>query len=176
MRDAAGILDLVNESGVLESNSCYAYFLMCRDFTETCVVAESAGEIVGFVIGYRPPARQHSLFVWQIGVSRKVRRRRLAHRMLAELLSRPANGSVRFLEATVAPSNLASRKMFESFAVENGLLFEERQTFNPEDFGDHEHEPESLIRLGCREGNSRCLGQVLKATPLKKESIGYEGF
>ncbi len=174
--DAAAILDLVNESGVLEVNSCYAYFLMCRDFSDTCVVAELAGELVGFVIGYRPPARNDSLFVWQIGVSRRARRRRLAHRMLAELIFRPTNQSVRFLEATVTPSNLASRRMFESFADENGLLFEEGQTFNPEDFGDHEHESESLIRLGCREGKSSCIGQVFKTTPLEKEDISHEGF
>lgn len=141
---------------MLEANSCYAYLVLCQDFRDTCVVAEIDGSLVGYVVGYCPPARPDSLFVWQIGVSGRVRKQGLGTRMLLELIQRSNCSGC--LEATITPSNLPSRKMFEAVARELSVPFEYLGWFESEDFEATdstqedqlalEHEPEQLIRIG----------------------------
>ncbi|HSG71680.1 MAG TPA: hypothetical protein VLA12_14760, partial [Planctomycetaceae bacterium] len=77
------------------------------------------------------------------------RRRGLASRMLRSLLSSPGCRDVRFLEATVSPSNTASRGMFENLARALGAPLHWTDGFLPEHFGSQqEHEAESLLRIG----------------------------
>jgi L-2,4-diaminobutyric acid acetyltransferase len=94
---------------------------LCRDFAETCVAAERDNRLVGFVTAYRPPRRPDAIFIWQIGVDLSVRRQGLGRQMLHYLLSLPACREIAFLEATVTPSNTASRRLFQSFAQELNL-------------------------------------------------------
>ncbi len=121
---------------------------MCRDFSHTCVVAELGPDLAGFVIGYVPPAKPDTLFVWQIGVDAAARRQGLANRMLTELFEREGNEQLRFLEATIAPSNVPSRKMFERFAKRCETDFEYTECFRALDFGGAAHEEEPQIRIG----------------------------
>jgi L-2,4-diaminobutyric acid acetyltransferase len=148
LEDARQIAKLVSESDVLDSNSLYCYLLLCRDFSDTCLVACRGQTIVGFVTAYRPPPRPDHLFVWQIGTAESVRRQGLGRRLLRALISLSACQGVRFLEATVTPSNAASRGLFESFARELAVPCCVTQGLTTEMFGDGDHEPEDLFRLG----------------------------
>lgn len=120
--DAAAIHCLVRTDGGLDLNSLYCYLLIGRDFSRTSLVAvrqgTTGGVLAGFVSAYRPPERPRSLFVWQIGVARDTRRRGLARRMLHRLLALPACRGILFLEATVTPSNEASRRLFTRLAMD----------------------------------------------------------
>lgn len=146
--DACKIWQLVCTSGVLDENSRYCYLLLCRDFSETCVVACRGSDIVGFVTAYRPPVRPDTVFVWQIGVAEEARGQGLAKCLLHTLVSLPACRSVHFLEATVTPSNTASRRLFESFAESFALPCMVTREFTPELFGNGDHEEEDLFRVG----------------------------
>lgn len=149
LADAPLVWQLVRDSGVLDLNSCYLYLLLCRDFAETCRVAEGDQGLAGFVTAYRPPLRSESLFIWQVGVAPHARRQGLASRMLRSLLSSPGCRDVRFLEATVSPSNTASRRMFETLARALEVPIQWTDGFLPEHFGSQqEHEAESLMRIG----------------------------
>jgi len=110
--------------------------------------ARPASSIEGFVIAFTPPQRPQALFVWQIGVSQKARRQGFAKRMLGDILLRPENRQLNQLEATVTPSNVASRRMFESFAHACEAPFEYIEWFTADHFGAEQHEPEELIRIG----------------------------
>jgi L-2,4-diaminobutyric acid acetyltransferase len=148
-QDAASIWQLVRQSGVLDPNSCYLYLLLCRDFDQTCVVAERDSEVIGFVSGYRPPARPEVLFIWQVGVCASVRRQGLGLSMLCAVLDRARReSSVRFLEATVAPSNQASYRLFGSLASRFGATLTQHQGFTGSNFPEGDHEAEPLIRIG----------------------------
>lgn len=146
--DAQEIWRLVRETGVLDENSAYLYLLLCRDFADTCLVAESEGRVVGFVTAYRPPERPQTLFVWQIGVCRSVRRQGVALRLLTELVGRVQ--PLEFVEATVAASNLASRGLFEAFARNRDLSLTDIDDagFLENDFPPGDHEAEPLLRIG----------------------------
>ncbi|HUG20567.1 MAG TPA: diaminobutyrate acetyltransferase [Planctomycetaceae bacterium] len=149
LADAPLVWQLVRDSGVLDLNSCYLYLLLCRDFAETCLVAEDETGVAGFVTAYRPPLRSESLFIWQVGVAPHARRQGLASRMLRSLLSSPGCRDVQFLEATVSPSNVASRRMFETLARALEIPIQWTDGFLPEHFGSQQkHEAESLLRIG----------------------------
>lgn len=146
--DAAAIHDLVLDTGVLDQNSRYLYLLLCRDFSETSVVAEDAGQLVGFVTGYRLPESPEVLFVWQIGVAAEYRGRGIAKAMLLHLLARVCGKGVCCLEATVAESNQASQKLFGSISTALSATLQRVPGFGASLFGDSGHEPEPGIRIG----------------------------
>lgn len=146
--DAPWIWRLVRESTVLDPNSCYLYLLLCRDFADTCVVAEGESGLAGFVTAYRPPAAPETLFVWQVAVSPIARRHGLALRMLNHLLSCCDQPLISAVEATIAPSNLASRRLFESLARQHTATFSEVPGFEAGDFIFGSHEAEPRIRVG----------------------------
>ncbi|HEY9266146.1 MAG TPA: diaminobutyrate acetyltransferase, partial [Mycobacterium sp.] len=103
---------LVAETEVLDLNSTYAYLLLATDFADTSVVAERDGELCGLITGYHPPSRPEVLFVWQVAVAESARGSGLAGAMLDTLTRRvreDRHGHPVTVEATVAPSNSASR-------------------------------------------------------------------
>jgi L-2,4-diaminobutyric acid acetyltransferase len=152
IEDGTPIWKLVRDSGVLDLNSVYCYLLLCKDYSETCAVAEANGEILGFVTAYLPPGREDSLFIWQIGVSSALRGQGVASRLLRELLQRESCRGVRFLDATIGPSNEASHALFAALAKRLGADLSEQSCFDAGLFPGESHEPENLIRIGPFQG------------------------
>lgn len=151
-RDGAAMWELARSSA-LELNTCYAYLLLASHFSGTCVLAECNGQLLGFVAAYRPPTKPDVVFVWQIGVSEAARARGLGKRLLRELLRMPACEGVKYLEATVAPSNAPSTRLFVGLAREHGVACERSRGFEPSDFANSDHESEELFRIGPLERN-----------------------
>src|SRR5690606_7644379 len=121
--DGAGVAALVRAAGQLEPLTTYAYLLLCSHFAETAAVAERAGELAdvarvlaGVTSGSRLPDDATRLFVWQIGVHPAARGQGLAKLLLAVLADRPSLRDIVWMEQTIAPSNQASNRLFESFA------------------------------------------------------------
>ncbi len=177
--DAADIWRLVQACEELDLNSPYAYLLMCTDFADTALVVRSRlsgprddrdvrggaaeeidagegkeGDLVAFVLGYRPPSAMETLFVWQIGVAKAHRKRGLGARLLDVLVDRcRARFGIGFLEATVTPSNLPSRVLFTRFARDRSAQMHERVAFWSSSFPDQAgsekpHEDEIRLRIG----------------------------
>lgn len=149
LADAPSITALIRQCDGLDANSHYLSLLLCRHFRTTCVVAECRDRFAGFLSAYHPPLLDHTMFVWQVAVAAEFRGRGVASDMLDHLLSREACAEVRFVEATVCPSNRASQKLFRSFARRRGTLCRTSEGFASELFaGVEEHEPEELYRVG----------------------------
>ncbi|OBF90803.1 diaminobutyrate acetyltransferase [Mycobacterium sp. 852002-51152_SCH6134967] len=150
--DAIAMHRLVAETEVLDLNSTYTYLLMATDFASTSIVAEKDGDICGLITGYHPPARPEVLFVWQVAVAAAARGTGLASAMLDGLVHRVrANrrGHPVTVEATVAPSNSASRAFFGAFARRHGVpLIEEPRFAAAHLAADQSHEDEPTVRIG----------------------------
>ncbi len=146
--DGLKIHRLVADSPPLDLNSIYSYYLLSGHFADTCVVAEQCGELIGFISAYRIPQRFDTLFVWQVVVSKASRGQRIAWRMLQALLARFSRDDVRYLEATVNPSNAASRGLFERLAETRTTAVQVKSFLAASAFGSStEHEAEILLRI-----------------------------
>ncbi|TSE00177.1 diaminobutyrate acetyltransferase [Skermania sp. ID1734] len=146
LADGAHLWRLATDSGVLDANSSYAYVLWCRDFTDTTVIAEKDGEVVGFITGYRRPAAPDTLFVWQVAVDESQRGNGIGVAMLEELVSHLVPQGVRSMETTVSPDNAASIAMFAALARRRGATITTSKMFEPTDFPDA-HEAEELYTI-----------------------------
>jgi L-2,4-diaminobutyric acid acetyltransferase len=154
--DAALMWRVARESGVLEENSEYVYNMFCHFFPRACVVAEVDGEPAGFIAGLFPPEQPDTVFVWQIAVDHAFRGRRIARLMLAELIRRNSS-DIRYLEATVTPSNDSSRIAFEGFARACGAGCARTVLFPAHEFAGPADEDEVLFRIGPIDPDSKLL-------------------
>jgi L-2,4-diaminobutyric acid acetyltransferase len=145
--DGGEMWKFVAAAGVLEQNPSYAYILLCQHFGDTCLVAEQDGEMVGFVLAYIPPRQEDTVFVWQVGVSKKVRGKGVGVRLLRHLMALPACRNVHYLEASVTPSNKASQNLFRGFAKRSNTQCK-KMPFFPSEFFPEPHESEHLYRVG----------------------------
>ncbi|QDT44474.1 L-2,4-diaminobutyric acid acetyltransferase [Gimesia alba] len=149
LTDALAITNLIKSCPPLDVNSHYVSLLLCRDFHDTCVIAESDSKIVGFLSAYHPPQQENTIFIWQAAVDRSVRSCGVASRMLDALLSRQINSHVNYLETTITPSNQSSQKLFRSLAKRLNTECRTCNGFSSELFGEaEEHEPEELYQIG----------------------------
>ncbi|PKM45633.1 MAG: diaminobutyrate acetyltransferase [Gammaproteobacteria bacterium HGW-Gammaproteobacteria-1] len=148
LTDGQPVHALVRRCPPLDLNSSYSYFLLCSHHADTCVVARRGEDTVGFLSAYRLPAAPHTLFVWQVAVDASTRGQGLAGRMLEELLARPSCAGVQFVETTVSPSNLASRRVFIRFAAQRQAAWQEEVFLSRAHFGAEAHEEEVLLRIG----------------------------
>lgn len=140
---------LARESGVLEDNSEYSYHMFAHFFGDGSVIAELDGRPVGFIAGFRPPDRPDTTFVWQIAVDQECRGRRIASAMLHGLVAGDGGPTrVRYLEATVTPSNEPSQRTFRAFARAMDAPLTETVLFPGDRFGGPLHEDEILFRIG----------------------------
>lgn len=149
--DGAAVWELVRRAGGLDVNSAYCYMMVCDYFKETCVVAEREKRIVGFVSAFRPPERPDDLFVWQIAVHPSQRGQGIATALLEELIRRQGRrrSGAWYMEATVAPSNAASRALFGKMAERYGTACEETAGYPGEWFpAETPHEEERRLRIG----------------------------
>ncbi len=140
--------ELVGRCPPLDLNSSYCYFLLCSHFSDTCVVAEDNGRLVGFLSAYLIPDRANTLFVWQMAVDETARGQGLAGRLLDYLLAQPCCADVRSVETTVSPSNQASRRVFVRLAERLHSDSHEESFLEASHFGSEAHEEERLIRIG----------------------------
>jgi L-2,4-diaminobutyric acid acetyltransferase len=151
VKDAFGIWTLIKNSEPLDLNSKYAYMLFCTHFKDTSVVAidpDQDDKAVGFVSGYRLPAQQDALFVWQVVVDRSMRGRGLALRIIRDILERNYNQDIKYIQATVGPSNKPSERLFRKLAKYYEAKCETSVFFNKEDFKEGDHEEEVLFHIG----------------------------
>lgn len=146
LEDGPELHRLIKRCPPLDENSRYCNLLQATHFSDTSVVAERDGALIGFVTGYRIPERQRDLFVWQVGVSPDGRGEGLAQRMLTALLDRL--DTVSHLETTVTPDNGPSRALFEGLARRLGAPLERSVLFRGEPHFDGRHADEILYRIG----------------------------
>jgi L-2,4-diaminobutyric acid acetyltransferase len=126
-------------------NSRYTYFLLARDFQDTCLIAQVADKIVAFASGYLSPKRPDTFFSWEVVVDKPYRGNGL-QKML--LLNQLRLSGARYFEATVNPSNPASKNSYLTLARLLDAGVEERLLFSEADFEFDGHEAEVLLRIG----------------------------
>ena len=102
-------------------------------------------------MGYRKPDDPRVAFVWQIGVSPDTAGQGLGTRLLQAWVRQvAADGGVSYVEATVTPGNVPSRRTFAGLGrwLRAPVVVREGY-FSVADFpGGSSHDPEDLYRIG----------------------------
>lgn len=134
----------------VDTNSPYSYLMLGEYFGGTCAVAEHQSRVVGFATGLNPADEPETLFIWQIAVDPSARGLGVASGLLDHLVSRPQVPRLRYVEATVTPSNEGSTSLFRSFARRWNTECVEEELFTADDFPEAlDHEPEVRFRIGA---------------------------
>lgn len=146
--DGPQIHRLIANCPPLDGNSLYANLLQATHFSETCVVAEHEGAVVGWVSGYVRPDAQDHYFLWQVAVDASMRGQNLAKRMIRHILERKHLSHVRYMNTTITPDNAASWRLFRSVAEELGAEFQDRPHFLEATHFAGQHATEHMVTIG----------------------------
>ncbi|WP_338044663.1 diaminobutyrate acetyltransferase [Oceanobacillus jordanicus] len=147
-KDGAAVWELIKHTGVLDLNSSYSYLMWCDIFSDTSVVAIDGRKVCGFISGYLHPKKTDTLFIWQVAVHESGRGKGLATSMLRNILKRTVCDEVRYIEATVSPSNIASTNLFKGLARDLDTNCLITDYFSSMDFPQDGHEDELLFKIG----------------------------
>lgn len=139
---------LIAQSPPLDTNSVYCNLLQCAHFADTSIIARAARDIVGFVSGYRIPARTEVLFVWQVVVSSHARGLGLASRMLQALIESDACCGVSHIETSITADNQPSQILFNKLADRMGASVEVSTLFDQDIHFGGQHKTECRYRIG----------------------------
>jgi L-2,4-diaminobutyric acid acetyltransferase len=126
-------------------NSRYTYFLLARDFSETCIVALDGERIIAFSSGYIPPGRPDTFFSWEVVVDKDYRGNGLQKTLFLNQLTLT---NAKYFEGTINPSNAASEKSFLGVARMLNTEATKSILLSEEDFENDGHETEILYRIG----------------------------
>lgn len=148
LSDGAAVWELVKNTKILDVNSSYSYLLWCSNFSETSVVIELNDEIIGFISGFINPTATNRLFIWQVAVAEAGRGQGLATRMLHHLLERKSCEDIQYIETTISPSNIPSKKLFHRLARDLKTDIQVSEYFVSDDFPEKGHEDELLHEIG----------------------------
>lgn len=152
---AAQVWTLIKNCPPLDLNSEYQYLLLCYHFYKTCIIATNESKVVGFISAYVPPQKPDTLFIWQVAVDKRFRKKKLATRMAEKLLARDYCHNISYVEATVTPSNRASRRFFQLMAEKYHGNFNVHPLFTKPMFASSKHEKEKLVRIGPIKKNKK---------------------
>jgi L-2,4-diaminobutyric acid acetyltransferase len=146
-RDGIAVAGLIGRCPPLDRNSLYCTLLQCTHFADTCAIALDGDRAVGWLSAYRLPHEPETLFVWQVAVAAEARSTGLGVRLLEDVLSRDGCRTVRRVEASVAPSNIRSLRMFRRFAARRSAALERLAWLDRDAHFAGRHESEPLIRI-----------------------------
>ena len=139
---------LIAESPPLDTNSVYCNLLQCSHFADTSVIAKAGDEVMGFISGYRLPARPEVLFVWQVVVSARARGQGLASRLLQALIDSEACREVSHIETSITGDNQPSQALFKKLADQLRAPTSVTTLFDQDEHFGGRHSSEMLYRIG----------------------------
>lgn len=149
--DGSAIWDLIQACKPLDENSMYCNLVQCDHFSDTCIVGEMNGRIVGWVSGYVRPDDPETLFVWQVAVAEEARGTGLGTLMLRGLLERAICADVTRLQTTITRDNEASWALFQKFCDSaDGALSSEPYFSKSAHFNDM-HDTEHMVTITMQE-------------------------
>ncbi|MEC9433320.1 MAG: diaminobutyrate acetyltransferase [Pseudomonadota bacterium] len=146
--DGAAVWELIRDCHPLDRNSLYCNLLQCDHFSETCVLAEREGEVLGWISAYIVPDKPDTLFVWQVAVSEAARGMGLAGKMLDEILDRDVCADVDRMQTTITRGNAASWALFRRFADRRDAPLESNAHFTRDEHFEGRHDTEHMVEIG----------------------------
>ncbi|QQA43811.1 diaminobutyrate acetyltransferase [Pelagovum pacificum] len=150
--DGSAVWELVAECKPLDENSMYMNLVQCDHFSETCVIAEMDGDVVGWISGHIPPSEPETLFVWQVAVSEKARGQGLGTKMLRAIVERDVSKDVKQVKTTITRDNDPSWSLFRRFARRFGTELVDEPHFIKSEHFNGQHDTEHMVTIDLGRG------------------------
>jgi ribosomal-protein-alanine N-acetyltransferase len=109
-------------------------------FPATFLVAERAGEVIGFTIGACEGENSGDAWVLRLGVEEKSRRQQVGRQLLTSLLEIFVSMQVHQVSLSVSPENSPAIRLYQKFGFE-------KKEYHDAYFG--EGEPRIIMQLSC---------------------------
>jgi diaminobutyrate acetyltransferase len=100
----------------------YTYWILSHYFNKTCKVAEINSSITGFISGI-PSSEKPILFIWQLCVLQKFRKRGIASRLIDSIVKKAIKNNYQ-IEFTISSKNIASINLFTKYAKQNNITIQ----------------------------------------------------
>lgn len=140
--DVSKVRKLVQACEPLTLHTAVTYGVLLRSFPDTCFVAETSGELSGFISSVRGTAHPEAIYVWQIGVVPSARGKGLSLRLIDSVAMAANRIGCSVLQVGIEPSNDHSLSVFRAYAHRKGesLTQVDRVDFDDEISGISEHD------------------------------------
>jgi len=146
IQDANVMWGLAQKSG-LDPNSSYSYLMMAKFFRDRCfVLKKDDGQVIGFITGII--LKDDIYFILQVCIDPDYHGQGLSKRLLTDATNLlMEKQQIRFIQATIAPDNIASMSLFKKLASWHNTFFAVKDGFDENHFPDDKPE-EKLIQVG----------------------------
>ncbi|HEY9775122.1 MAG TPA: GNAT family N-acetyltransferase [Planktothrix sp.] len=120
--DVALLRTLANVCPPLGLHSAFTYWVVSHFYGDYSLIAfDEAGEAAGYIMSITKRDEPDLLYVWQIGVLSKYRRKALARELIEKLYNEKiAASKIKRLQVTIDSNNVASNRFFRAFAERHG--------------------------------------------------------
>lgn len=117
--DYLKIHELTGRLEGLVQHPVHFYSIMTRYFGNSFFIIREEDEIIGFTWGFVSQTDKDVFFLWQIGLDKQYRGRKLAQKLVGRLMDFAENNDCKKIHATVETDNIASARMFEKMDFRN---------------------------------------------------------
>ncbi|MFO7755414.1 MAG: GNAT family N-acetyltransferase [Bacteroidales bacterium] len=117
--DYLKIHELTGKLEGLVQHPVHFYSIICRYFGNSVFIVKEKDEIVGFTWGFISQDDKDIFFLWQIGLDKKYRGRKLAQKLVGRLMDFARDNNCKKIHATVETGNTPSARMFEKMNFRN---------------------------------------------------------
>lgn len=114
--DYASLRSIIEQDPDVDTHTHYTYWVASALYSETFLVAEIDGVVVGYVFGIAPSNDDKRAFLWQVAVSGQHRGHGIAKALITEFVRQCQYRQITDIALTISPGNSASKKLFESVA------------------------------------------------------------
>ena len=114
--DSTPVMELINACEISKYSALSRNILQQDLLSETSVVAELDGQIVGWMAAYKLPHDLETLFVWQLVVSEDERGVGLGSLMINSALKRDIGEDVERVQTAIKSDDLDTWSFFKRFA------------------------------------------------------------
>jgi len=117
--NAVEIHKLIGKLDGLVQHPLHFYKIMINYFGNSFLVVKKDNTIIGFVWGFISQVERDTFFLWQIGILKEYRGKKLTHKLIEKLIAFAEENNCKKFHATVETGNIASWKMFEKMGFKN---------------------------------------------------------
>lgn len=130
--DAPLIQELARKCPPLDVHTAYTYWVICKFFSESCIIAEDDGVPFAYITAIET---DDTVFIWQICISEKYRGMKISA-LLIDFVVKYAEAKNKLVSVSIDRKNTASNSAFLSYCSKNSYTLKRVGSLSLKDMAD----------------------------------------